>query len=40
MTAILLRAPKSPFVPATVEWTLSKNLIGNNSGNLIFINAA
>jgi hypothetical protein len=40
MTSILLRAPKSPFVPATVEWTLSKNLIGNNSGNLIFIDAA
>lgn len=40
MTAILLRAPKSPFVPATVEETLARNLIGNNSGNLIFINAA
>jgi hypothetical protein len=40
VTSILLRAPKSPFVPATVEWTLSKNLIGNNSGNLIFIDAA
>jgi hypothetical protein len=40
VTSILLRAPKSPFVPATVEWTLSKNLIGNNSGNLIFIHAA
>jgi hypothetical protein len=40
MTSILLRAPKSPFVPATVEWTLAENLIGNNSGNLIFINAA
>lgn len=40
MTAILLRAPKSPFVPATVEWTLDENLIGFNSGNLIFIYAA
>jgi hypothetical protein len=40
MRSILLRAPKSPFVPATVEWTLAKNLIGNNSGNLIFIDAA
>ena len=40
MTSILLRAPKSPFVPATVERTLSENLIGNNSGNLVFIGAA
>lgn len=40
MTAILLRAPKSPFVPATVERTLAENLIGNNSGNLVFIHAA
>lgn len=40
MTSILLRAPKSPFVPATVERTLSENLIGNNSGNLVFIDAA
>lgn len=40
MTSILLRAPKSPFVPATVERTLEKNLIGNNSGNLVFLYAA
>ena len=40
MTSILLRAPKSPFVPATVERTLAENLIGNNSGNLVFIGAA
>ena len=40
MRSILLRAPKSPFVPATVESTLEKNLIGNNSGNLVFIHAA
>lgn len=40
MTSILVRAPKSPFVPATVEWTLAENLIGNNSGNLIFLYAS
>ena len=40
MTSILLRAPKSPFEPATVERTLAENLIGNNSGNLVFIGAA
>jgi hypothetical protein len=38
--SILLRAPKSPFVPATIERTLAENLIGNNSGNLVFIGAA
>ena len=27
-------------MPATVERTLSENLIGDNSGNLVFIGAA
>ena len=40
MRSILLRAPKSPFEPATVERTLAENLIGNNSGNLVFLDAA
>jgi len=37
---ILLRAAKSPFRIATARETLSKNLIGTNSGNLIFSHAA
>ena len=37
---ILLRAAKSPFKVATARETLSKNLIGTNSGNLIFSHAA
>ena len=39
-TQILLRAAKSPFRIATARETLSKNLIGTNSGNLIFSHAA
>lgn len=37
---VLLRAAKSPFRIATARETLSKNLIGTNSGNLIFSHAA
>ena len=37
---ILLRAAKSPFKIATARETLSQNLIGTNSGNLIFSHAA
>jgi Polysaccharide pyruvyl transferase len=37
---LLLRAPKGPFEIATPERTLDDNLIGNNSGNLVFIEAA
>jgi hypothetical protein len=37
---ILLRAPKDPFEVVSPERTLEQNLIGNNSGNLIFIEAA
>lgn len=40
MTRILLRAPKGPFEVASAETTLTDNLIGNNSGNLVFIEAA
>jgi hypothetical protein len=39
-TRLLLRAPKDPFEVASPERTLEDNLIGNNSGNLIFIEAA
>ncbi len=40
MKRILLRAPKDPFEVVSPERTLEQNLIGNNSGNLIFIEAA
>lgn len=40
MTRILLRAPKGPFEVVPAEVTLADNLIGNNSGNLIFIESA
>ena len=40
MKRILLRAPKDPFEVVSPERTLEGNLIGNNSGNLIFIEAA
>jgi hypothetical protein len=40
MKPILLRAPKSPFEYATPRRSLDENLIGDNSGNLIFIHAA
>ncbi len=39
-TRLLLRAPKDPFEVVSPERTLEGNLIGNNSGNLIFIEAA
>lgn len=37
---LLLRAPKGAFEIATPERTLEDNLIGDNSGNLVFIEAA
>jgi hypothetical protein len=37
---ILLRSPKDPFDVVSPERTLEANLIGNNSGNLIFLEAA
>lgn len=40
MTRILLRAPKDPFEVVDAEGTLTRNLIGSNSGNLVFIEAA
>lgn len=36
MSRILLRAQKDPFRVASAEETLSANLIGNNTGNLVF----
>ena len=40
MTRILLRAPKDPFDGVDATRTLERNLIGGNSGNLVFIDAA
>ncbi len=40
MTRLLLRAPKGPFDAVPAEVTLADNLIGNNSGNLVFIESA
>jgi hypothetical protein len=40
MKRILLRAPKSPFDVVSPEETLDRNLVGTNSGNLIFLEAA
>lgn len=40
MTRILLRAKKSPFEALSPEDALARNVIGTNSGNLIFIEAA
>ncbi len=40
MTRILLRAPKSPFDAVSPERVLGDNLIGGNSGNLIFLETA
>ena len=37
---ILVRAAKSPFRAASARETLAKNLIGTNSGNLLFSTAA
>lgn len=39
-TRILLRAPKDPFESVSAERTYLANLIGNNSGNLVFLEAA
>ncbi|MDO9378598.1 MAG: polysaccharide pyruvyl transferase family protein [Nocardioidaceae bacterium] len=36
MTRILVRAHKSPFRVASVEETRQRNLIGDNTGNLVF----
>jgi hypothetical protein len=40
VTRILLRAPKDPFEVRRAEQVLEQNLIGNNAGNLVFIDAA
>jgi len=40
MKRILLRAGKSPFEALTPETTLDRNLLGTNSGNLLFSNTA
>jgi len=40
MTRILFRAHKSPFTVATATETLTRNLIGNNVGNLVFAQSA
>lgn len=37
---ILLRARKGPFEVASAETTLERNLVGTNSGNLVFLEAA
>ncbi len=37
---ILLRAPKGPFEVCSAEDTLDRNLIAENSGNLVFIHTA
>lgn len=39
MTRILLRGGKSPFENISYEDTLAKNILGTNSGNLIFAEA-
>lgn len=36
MAKILMRAGKSPFEPISAIETIQRNLIGNNSGNLLF----
>ena len=40
MTNILLRARKDPFEVVSAEDTLIRNMIADNSGNLIFFAAA
>lgn len=40
MTRILLRCPKDPFEVISPEEVALKNLIGSNSGNLLFLDAA
>ena len=39
-TQILLRSPKTPFETTSPETALSKNLLGHNSGNLVFLETA
>jgi len=39
-TQILLRSPKTPFETTSAEKALSKNLLGHNSGNLVFLETA
>ncbi len=40
MKRILLRSPKNPFEVVSPRMAYERNLIGNNSGNLVFIHAA
>ncbi len=40
MTTLLVRTHKSPFLLASPEETLRRNLIGDNVGNLVFAEAA
>ena len=40
MKRILLRSPKSPFEAVSPRRAFTRNLIGDNSGNLIFLHAA
>jgi hypothetical protein len=39
-TQILLRSPKTPFETTSAEVALGDNLLGHNSGNLIFLETA
>ena len=39
MPQILIRAHKSPFAVADADTTYRQNLIGNNTGNLVFSQA-
>ena len=40
MSAVLLRAPKDPFSVRSRDETVERDLIGGNSGNLLFLTAA
>lgn len=40
MTRILLRSPKNPFETTSAEVALGDDLLGHNSGNLIFLETA
>ena len=39
MPQILIRAHKNPFTVADADTTYRQNLIGNNTGNLVFSQA-
>ena len=39
MARILIRSHKNPFTVADAETTLERNLIGSNTGNLVFSQA-